>query len=70
MSELLIFLIGFMVGGFILFNAGMLVIKDKMSHDNMVDLEELRQAEQDCKIKEYYYMDEHRTFCDRIGVMP
>jgi hypothetical protein len=26
--------------------------------------------QKDCQIKEYYYMDSHRDFCDRIGVKP
>lgn len=27
-------------------------------------------ALEDCKIKEYYYIDTNRVLCDRIGVSP
>ena len=31
---------------------------------------ELKQLEIDCKIQTYYYIDEHRKICDKIGVTP
>ena len=34
------------------------------------DIKTIQQNQKDCLIKEYYYLDEHRTFCDKIGVTP
>jgi hypothetical protein len=33
-------------------------------------LEKILSAQKDCLIKEYYYLDQHRVLCDKIGVTP
>jgi hypothetical protein len=63
------FLIGLAVGMIII--APFIVI---LSISNIVfdeyPLEKILSAQKDCLIKEYYYLDQHRVLCDKIGVTP
>lgn len=53
--------------GFISIIAGIL-IGSSVFDDSRID--KVIKAQKDCLIKEYYYLNEHRYFCDKIGVSP
>lgn len=55
-------LFGLIIGSFIVIFILFNTLPDNV--DKVID------NQRDCQIKEYYYMDSHRHFCDRIGVHP
>ena len=41
-----------------------------ISYHEMYPISKILTNQKYCQVKEYYYMDEHRNFCDKIGVIP
>jgi hypothetical protein len=69
-TDFAFFTIIIVICGIFGFFIGMAVSTTYDVEQNFEFLEQVRQAEIDCKNEIYYYMDSHRTFCDKIGVTP
>lgn len=66
-------LMGFILGGFLFGMSGFMIgdIFGPTPRDTTQEtIDKIHQAEQDCLVKEYYYIDKQRDFCDMIGVKP
>jgi hypothetical protein len=63
------FLIGLVTGMLIMVPIVMILSINGIVYDKY-PLEKILSAQKDCLIKEYYYLDQHRVLCDKIGVKP
>jgi len=62
---------GFIVGLLFILNDTTITINDLHKElENKYTIDTILKAQNDCKIPEYYYLNEHREFCDQLGVKP